>query len=211
MATILPVKADTETPLAKNDDHHAALAADPTVSQFPVGSTFGNTTPVFGNSSTAPTFGNTSTNTFGSSSSSGFNTPQSNFGGGFGGMNSFNGGMSPTMPGNTNISMGSSPVLTGAGMNAAMGEESIITNTNESWINNKWRPLMSYMYMSVCIMDFIVFPVLWSMMQAYDHGNVTVEWQPITLQGAGLFHMAMGAVIGVTAYGRTKEKIAGSI
>jgi hypothetical protein len=29
----------------------------------------------------------------------------------------------------------------------------------------------------------------------------------LTLQGAGLFHMAMGAVLGITAYGRSKEKI----
>jgi len=26
------------------------------------------------------------------------------------------------------------------------------------------------------------------------------------LQGAGLFHLAMGAVLGIAAYGRTKEK-----
>jgi hypothetical protein len=29
----------------------------------------------------------------------------------------------------------------------------------------------------------------------------------LTLQGAGFFHIAMGAVLGVTAYGRTQEKI----
>jgi hypothetical protein len=33
------------------------------------------------------------------------------------------------------------------------------------------------------------------------------QWNPLTLQGAGLFHMAMGAVLGITAYGRSKEKI----
>jgi hypothetical protein len=35
------------------------------------------------------------------------------------------------------------------------------------------------------------------------------QWVPITLQGGGLFHVAMGAVLGVTAYGRTQEKVAG--
>jgi hypothetical protein len=29
------------------------------------------------------------------------------------------------------------------------------------------------------------------------------------LQGAGLYHIAMGAVLGVAAYGRTKEKLEG--
>jgi hypothetical protein len=36
---------------------------------------------------------------------------------------------------------------------------------------------------------------------------VTQQWDPITLGGAGLFHVAMGAVLGIAAYGRTKEKL----
>jgi len=36
------------------------------------------------------------------------------------------------------------------------------------------------------------------------------QWMPLTLQGAGLFHIAMGAVLGITAFGRTQEKIAGT-
>jgi len=32
----------------------------------------------------------------------------------------------------------------------------------------------------------------------------------LTLQGAGLYHVAMGAVLGLTAFGRTQEKIAGA-
>jgi hypothetical protein len=87
------------------------------------------------------------------------------------------------------------------------GAESTIENTNTDWINNKWRPAMGWMYMLVCTCDFVVFPVLWSVLQALTHGNVTSQWQPLTLQGAGLFHLAMGAVLGVAAYGRTKEKL----
>jgi hypothetical protein len=33
------------------------------------------------------------------------------------------------------------------------------------------------------------------------------ELEPLTLQGAGLFHMAMGAILGIAAYGRTQEKL----
>jgi hypothetical protein len=87
------------------------------------------------------------------------------------------------------------------------GAESTIENTNTDWINNKWRPVMGWMYMLVCTCDFVVFPVLWSVLQALTHGNVSSQWQPLTLQGAGLFHLAMGAVLGVAAYGRTKEKL----
>ena len=79
---------------------------------------------------------------------------------------------------------------------------------NETWINNKWRPAMGWMYFSVCIADFVLFPVLWSILQAVSHGQVQTQWNPITLQGAGLYHMAMGAILGITAWWRSKEKIA---
>jgi len=79
----------------------------------------------------------------------------------------------------------------------------------EDWMNSKWRPMMGWMYMLVCTCDFVIFPVLWSLVQAMTHGSVSTQWQPVTLQGAGLFHMAMGAVIGVAAFGRTQEKLAG--
>jgi len=80
----------------------------------------------------------------------------------------------------------------------------------EDWMNAKWRPMMGWMYMVVCMMDFVAFPVLWSLVQAYAHGQVNSQWQPLTLQGAGLFHLAMGAIIGVSAFGRTQEKLAGA-
>ena len=87
------------------------------------------------------------------------------------------------------------------------GAESTIENTNSDWINNKWRPVMGWMYMLVCTCDFVLFPILWSVLQAVQGGQVTNQWQPLSLQGAGLFHIAMGAVLGVAAYGRTKEKL----
>jgi len=80
----------------------------------------------------------------------------------------------------------------------------------EDWMNSKWRPMMGWMYMFVCFFDFVLAPILWSLIQAMDHGAVNVQWQPLTLQGAGLFHVAMGAVIGISAYGRTQEKMAGA-
>jgi hypothetical protein len=77
-------------------------------------------------------------------------------------------------------------------------------------MNSKWRPAMGWMYMLVCVMDFVVFPVLWSLVQVVGGGEVRTQWSPITLQGAGLFHMAMGAILGIAAYGRTQEKMAGA-
>jgi hypothetical protein len=80
----------------------------------------------------------------------------------------------------------------------------------EDWMNNKWRPMMGWMYMAVCSFDFVVAPVMWSLLQSLSQGSVQTQWQPLTLQGAGLFHIAMGAVLGLSAYGRTQEKLAGA-
>lgn len=93
------------------------------------------------------------------------------------------------------------------GMHA--GSETLVEHDKESqdWINKKWRPVMGWVYMLTCTMDFVVFPILWSLLQALSKGSVTSQWQPLTLQGAGLYHIAMGAVLGIAAYGRTKEKL----
>jgi hypothetical protein len=80
----------------------------------------------------------------------------------------------------------------------------------EDWMNSKWRPMMGWMYMIVCMSDFVLFPILWSTVQAIGGGQVHTQWQPITLQGAGLFHIAMGAVLGIAAFGRTQEKLGGA-
>ena len=84
---------------------------------------------------------------------------------------------------------------------------------NEDWMNTKWRPAMGWMYMIVCVFDFILFPILWAVVQFWETSaanDAFRQWQPLTLQGAGLFHMAMGAVLGIAAWSRGKEKIAGA-
>jgi len=65
---------------------------------------------------------------------------------------------------------------------------------------------MGWVYMITCITDFILFPVFWALMQAGTAAEL-VQWSPITLQAGGLYHIAMGAIVGVTAYGRTQEKL----
>ena len=79
----------------------------------------------------------------------------------------------------------------------------------EDWMNSKWRPMMGWMYMVVCMFDMIVFPILWSLLQTMTSTPIT-QWNPLTLQGAGLFHIAMGAVLGIAAFGRTQEKLNGA-
>ena len=92
-----------------------------------------------------------------------------------------------------------------------MSEEvkSVSEQKKEDWMNSKWRPMMGWMYMLVCTMDMVVFPILWSLLQTLTHSPIT-QWNPLTLQGAGLFHIAMGAVLGIAAFGRTQEKLGGA-
>jgi hypothetical protein len=47
------------------------------------------------------------------------------------------------------------------------------------------------------------------LLQTATHTPIT-QWNPLTLQGAGLFHIAMGAVLGIAAFGRTQEKLNGA-
>lgn len=78
----------------------------------------------------------------------------------------------------------------------------------ETWLNNKWRPTMGWMYMIICITDFILFPILWNLLQN-SAGQPLTQWRPLTLEGAGLFHMAMGAILGIAAWSRGQEKMRG--
>ena len=91
-----------------------------------------------------------------------------------------------------------------------MGAIQTNVSTKEDWMSKKWRPMMGWVYMSTCSFDFVLAPILWSLLQAMTGGQVTSQWMPLTLQGAGLYHVAMGAVLGLTAFGRTQEKIAGA-
>lgn len=73
---------------------------------------------------------------------------------------------------------------------------------SEHWLKNWWRPAMAIQYIVVCLMDFIGFPIFWAIISPER------VWHPLTLEGGGLYHLAMGAIVGVTAWKRTDEKLA---
>jgi hypothetical protein len=92
-------------------------------------------------------------------------------------------------------------------------EEKAQKKADEDWMTKKWRPMMAMMYMSCCLFDFALFPIMFTVVQFWEvqaANDAFRQWVPITLQGGGLFHVAMGAVLGVSAYGRTQEKVAGA-
>ena len=198
MATLLAKKADGSMPLAKTDDHHEVLAADPTVTAFPAGSSFGSLPAA--PAPTAGGFGNLGSVSPGAQGPLGSPPASTNQG-------SSNMASTSTL----NVTQNQAESLKSGGGAMSEGGESTVKLDKDAtdWINKKMRPMMGWIYMLTCTCDFVIFPVLWSVLQAMSHGSVTSQWQPLTLQGAGLYHIAMGAVLGIAAYGRTKEKVAG--
>lgn len=80
------------------------------------------------------------------------------------------------------------------------------------WMQKYWRPCAAFMYITCCLADFAVFPIMFTVVQFWEtqaSNDAFRQWVPITLQGGGLFHVSMCAVLGVSAYGRTQEKLAG--
>lgn len=66
---------------------------------------------------------------------------------------------------------------------------------------------MGVQYLVVCLFDFIIAPVL-SWMFSYYTSTPLIPWDPLTLKGGSMYHLSMGAVVGVTSWAKTKEKIA---
>lgn len=78
----------------------------------------------------------------------------------------------------------------------------------EDWIRIYWRPAMGWTYLIICLFDFMVAPIFFGVLSAVTSVPY-IPWKSLTLGEAGLFHLAMGAVLGITAFGRTQEKLNG--
>ena len=66
---------------------------------------------------------------------------------------------------------------------------------------------MAVVYMIIILFDFVIAPIFWSLLQALAAGSVVVQWAPLTLLSGGVFHAAMGAVLGISAFTRGQEKL----
>jgi Holin of 3TMs, for gene-transfer release len=86
-----------------------------------------------------------------------------------------------------------------------------INESEEHWLKAYWRPSVAWSYLIICMMDFVVFPFISMFMPVINHGfGINMNYQPwtsLTLSNGGLFHAAMGAILGVTAWTRGKEKM----
>ena len=147
---------------------------------------FGSTTPGFAQSNTTATPG------FGSTSP-GFAPP-----GGF--------GSAPAAP----------PNVYQQQANAEIDKKILdqqLPKENENWVKAYWRPAMGWLYMLICGMDFVGFPLLTIFLPViFQPFGLTVPyqtWQSLTLANGGLIHLSFGAILGVAAFTRGQEKMAG--
>jgi hypothetical protein len=87
-----------------------------------------------------------------------------------------------------------------------------IKKEDEHWMKSYWRPAMGWLYMIICFMDFVGFPLLTIFLPViFKPFGLTVPyqtWNSLTLSNGGLFHLAMGAILGVAAFTRGQEKLA---
>lgn len=84
-----------------------------------------------------------------------------------------------------------------------------LAKEEEHWMKAMWRPAMGWLYMAMCACDFIIFPVIAMFLPQIVPGLTYIPWKSITLDNGGLIHMAFGAILGVAAWTRGQEKIAG--
>lgn len=81
---------------------------------------------------------------------------------------------------------------------------------NEHWLKSFWRPAMGWLYMGICFMDFIGFPLLTIFLPIiFKPFGLTMPytaWKSLTLDNGGLIHIAFGAILGVAAFSRGTEK-----
>lgn len=66
---------------------------------------------------------------------------------------------------------------------------------------------MAWSYFIICLWDFFVAPIFFAWLRSKY--SVSIEhWKPLTLSEGGLYHIAMGAIVGTSAWMRGREKIA---
>ena len=82
------------------------------------------------------------------------------------------------------------------------------TPKKEDFMTSKWRPMMAMTYMATIIFDFILGPILFNILQYWNPGQAIGMWVPLTLQGGCMYHIAMGSILGISAFTRGKEKVA---
>lgn len=195
-----PSAADVAAAQADN-----AVNAATTIATPPAGTASKAAPNLFGGAQSATTT-TSGASAFGSIASGGFGSSPSGFGsssssGGFGSTSGGSQSQQIAADANTTAAFGNT-------MAASAGKEP------EHWMKAFWRPAMGWLYMLICFMDFVAFPMISMFLPIIEKGFGIqmgyTAWQSLTLSNGGLIHLAFGGILGVSAFGRTQEKKAGA-
>jgi hypothetical protein len=63
---------------------------------------------------------------------------------------------------------------------------------------------MGWQYFVICLFDFMILPIIYMALQG---PGATAQWEPLTLRGGGVYHMAMGAIVGLYTWGKSQERM----
>jgi hypothetical protein len=77
----------------------------------------------------------------------------------------------------------------------------------EDWFQSHWKAAIAWQYFVVCLWDFMLAPLFMSWF-SYATKTPPTVWVPLTTQAGGLYHLSMGAIVGVTSFSKSKEAIA---
>jgi len=93
---------------------------------------------------------------------------------------------------------------------------------HENWFIHYWRPAAAWVYLIICIFDFMIMPV-WHLRSQGSLNNIyeismrlrpedqlqaivqlakRTSWEPITVSDGSMFHLSFGAILGVAAWTR---------
>jgi len=70
---------------------------------------------------------------------------------------------------------------------------------------NAFQRLMGKIYGAICVFDFIVFPIMYTIVQFWETqaaNDAFRQWVPLTLTNGGFIHIAFAAILGISAFNK---------
>jgi hypothetical protein len=75
----------------------------------------------------------------------------------------------------------------------------------ENVFQKHWRAAIGWAFVVIILFDFVVAPsIVLTMIKA---GIAIAPWTPLTMDGAGTFYLAIGAILGATTWQKGREEI----
>jgi hypothetical protein len=75
----------------------------------------------------------------------------------------------------------------------------------QGWFEN-WRLYAAWLYIIIVLFDFLLAPIGHLIILSYFHMPYA-QWQPITIQGGGIFHISMLSIIGVATFTHGQQQL----